>query len=380
MVATITAACGKRVENDVAAVADPSTGAAIYDTSNGYQGWLEVGGTSESSPIIAAVYALAGHNGNNAADSIYTHTGALNEVTGGSNGICTPPAAAAVLCAATGAAHTYNGPTGWGTPHGLAAFRSTTGTGQKVTVATPGDQTSKAGNTISLKIHATDSVGGRKLTYSADGLPQGLSINPSTGVISGKITHDGVSNVTIVVKDSAGGRAVTFFVWTVNPVTGCIAQQLLYNPGFENGNLDGWTATEGLLGSTFMGKPAQAGDYLAWLDGRNAAATNTLAQSVSIPALCEHAAITYWVETSSTVTDKTQQAKNTLMLEILNSKGKVVQTVPVATAADNGTSYAEHTTNLTAYIGQTVTVEFVGTEAAGGDTSFYEDSNALNVS
>ena len=51
--------CGtKRGMNDVSAVADPATGAAVYDTY-GYGGWLVVGGTSLSSPLIAAVYALA---------------------------------------------------------------------------------------------------------------------------------------------------------------------------------------------------------------------------------------------------------------------------------------------------------------------------------
>ena len=90
-ISIITAACSHRVDNDVAADADPNTGAAVYDTTNGNGGWNEVGGTSESSPMIAAVFALAGNNGNggnNAADSIYTHTGNLYEVTGGSNGTC----------------------------------------------------------------------------------------------------------------------------------------------------------------------------------------------------------------------------------------------------------------------------------------------------
>jgi subtilase family serine protease len=122
-VSLIASACSYRVDNDVAADADPNTGAAIYDTSNGNGGWNEVGGTSESSPIIASVFALAGNDGNggnNAADSIYTHTSDLYEVTASNDGTCSP----SVLCTATGAANTYNGPTGWGTPDGLTAFDS----------------------------------------------------------------------------------------------------------------------------------------------------------------------------------------------------------------------------------------------------------------
>ena len=49
--------------------------------------------------------------------------------------------------------------------------------------------------------------------------------------------------------------------------------------------------------------------------------------------------LTYWVEVNSTVTSPTKEAQNTLVLDILNSSGTVVQTVPVATAANNGTSY-----------------------------------------
>jgi subtilase family serine protease len=52
--------CNNRAVADVSADADPNTGAYVYDTY-GYSGWYEVGGTSESSPIIASVYALAGN-------------------------------------------------------------------------------------------------------------------------------------------------------------------------------------------------------------------------------------------------------------------------------------------------------------------------------
>jgi hypothetical protein len=57
----------------------------------------------------------------------------------------------------------------------------------------------------------------------------------------------------------------------------------------------------------------------------------------------------------------------------------VEQTVPVATAANNGDSYVEYSTNLASYIGDSITIKFVGTEVKGGNTSFFEDSNALNV-
>jgi subtilase family serine protease len=378
-ISILTAACSDRVDNDVAADADPNTGAAVYDTSNGNGGWNEVGGTSESSPMIAAVFALAGNNGNGgnkAADSIYTHTGDLYEVTASSDGTCTPPAADSVLCTATGAANTYNGPTGWGTPDGLTAFQSTATTGNTVTVANPGNQTGTVGTAVSLQIKATDSASGQTLTYSATGLRAGLSISSTTGLISGTPTTAGPSSVTVTAKDTTGASGSASFTWTINTSSpGCTAQQLLGNPGFETGSISPWTSSPGVLANTKEGVSAQAGSWLAWLDGYGDAHTDTLAQAVTIPANCVSAVFTYWVEVNSTATS----TANKLVLDILNSSGTVVQTVPVATAANNCTSYVEYTTNLASYIGQTITVKFVGTEVNGGNTSFFEDSNALNV-
>jgi subtilase family serine protease len=365
----ITAVCAQRVDNDVAADADPNTGAAVYDTTNGNGGWNEVGGTSESSPMIAAVFALAGNNGNggnNAADSIYTHTSNLYDVTSGSNGSC----GSSILCTAkTG----YDGPTGWGTPDGLTAFQSNS-TGNTVTVTNPGSQTGKVGTAVSLQISATDSASGQTLTYSATGLPAGLSIS-SSGLISGTPTTAGSNSVTVTAKDTTGATGSASFTWTVNAASGCTAAQLLTNGGFETGSISPWTATAGVLADTAEGVPAQAGSYLAWLDGYGSAHTDTLAQTVTIPATCKSASFTYWVEVNSTTTN----TSNKLVLEVLNSSGTVEQTTTVATAANNGSHYVEYTTNLGAYIGQKITVKFIGTEVSGGNTSFFEDSNAINV-
>jgi subtilase family serine protease len=216
-VSIISSACPNRVENDVAADADPSTGVAIYDNSDGNTGWLDVAGTSEATAIIAAVFALAGNDGNggnNAAHSIYANPGHLNEVTASDNGTCTPPAAASVLCTATGAASTYNGPTGWGTPDDITAFQSI---GNTVVVNWPGDQTGTVGTAISnLQISAIDSVSTQTLTYTAAGLPAGLSIS-SAGLISGTPKMAGASVVTVTATDTAGGSGSETFIWTISP-------------------------------------------------------------------------------------------------------------------------------------------------------------------
>ena len=106
--------CAARTETDVSAVADPNTGLAVYLTYGG-SGWTVYGGTSAASPIVAAVYALAGNESSlTYAQSVYTNAASLFDVTSGSNGSCS-----GYIChAGTG----YDGPTGNGTPNGLAAF------------------------------------------------------------------------------------------------------------------------------------------------------------------------------------------------------------------------------------------------------------------
>jgi subtilase family serine protease len=106
-----------RTVADVAAVADPNTGVAVYDTylSSG-GGWLEFGGTSVATPIIAGAYALAGNGASlHGASSIYAHPNALFDITSGSDGSCSP----SYLCTAGSA---YDGPSGLGAPNGIAAF------------------------------------------------------------------------------------------------------------------------------------------------------------------------------------------------------------------------------------------------------------------
>ena len=109
--------CGKRAIADVSAAADPSQGGmAIYwPTTKTSSTWAQVGGTSESSPIIASVYALSGNTAGYANAIPYSHTGSLFDVTSGSNGSCTTTQ----WChARTG----WDGPTGLGTPNGTGAF------------------------------------------------------------------------------------------------------------------------------------------------------------------------------------------------------------------------------------------------------------------
>src|SRR5579862_6081501 len=93
-------------------------------------------------------------------------------------------------------------------------------TGNIVTVTTPASQTSTVGTAASLQISASDSASGQTLTYSATGLPAGLSINSSSGLISGTPTTAGTSTVTVTAKDTTGASGSATFSWTVSSSSG----------------------------------------------------------------------------------------------------------------------------------------------------------------
>ena len=84
-----------------------------------------------------------------------------------------------------------------------------------VTVTNPGNQTTRVNTSVSLQIHASDSASGQTLTYSANILPNGLSINPSTGLISGTVRTVGSTTVTVTVMDSTGASKSVTFTWMV---------------------------------------------------------------------------------------------------------------------------------------------------------------------
>jgi hypothetical protein len=85
-------------------------------------------------------------------------------------------------------------------------------------ITNPGDQTNTEGDNVNLQIVATDSDG-NTLTYSATDLPPGLSINTSTGLISGVIDSDASDSspydVTVTVDDGIAAPVQVMFKWTV---------------------------------------------------------------------------------------------------------------------------------------------------------------------
>jgi hypothetical protein len=155
---TDTVGCAaNRTISDVSAVADPSTGVWVYDSYGGGS-WAVFGGTSVATPIVGVVYALAGNvSGSTQMGSLpYADPAALDDVTSGSNGSCS----VAYLCNGEVG---YDGPTGLGTPNGVAAFTAVKAA-PTVPTAPTNLAASGANTTVNLSWSAPSNNGGSSVT------------------------------------------------------------------------------------------------------------------------------------------------------------------------------------------------------------------------
>jgi endo-1,4-beta-xylanase len=167
-----------------------------------------------------------------------------------------------------------------------------------VTVTNPGTQTGTVGTAASVQVHATDSASGQTLSYSATGLPAGLAINASTGLISGTPTASGNNTVTVTVRDSTGAAGTASFAWNISGggggtchVTytknsewpgGFTAQVTIANTGTTT--INGWSLTFTFPGdqkitSNFNGGFSQTGENETLT---NASYNGTIAPGASI--------------------------------------------------------------------------------------------------
>ncbi|HMC70820.1 MAG TPA: hypothetical protein VKJ07_16805 [Mycobacteriales bacterium] len=121
------------------------------------------------------------------------------------------------------------------------------------------------------------------------------------------------------------------------------------------------------------GQPAHSGSWKAWLDGYGSTHTDTLSQSVTLPAGCASYTFSFWLHVDSAETTTTTQ------FDKLTVKAGST-TLATFSNLNKATGYSQKSFSLSAFAGQTVTISFSGTEDSSLQTSFVVDDTALTVS
>lgn len=237
------------------------------------------------------------------------------------------------------------------------------------------DPGASATSTVST---ATTSGSAQTVALSASGAPAGVTVSFSpSSVTSGTGSTMTVATTSatapgtypLTVTGTGSVTHTTTYTLTVKGAGGCTGQQLLTNGGFESGTTP-WTGDTGAIGA-HTGQSAHGGSRFAWLGGYGSSATDTLSQSVTVPAGCRKATLTYWLHID---TDETGSvAYDTFKVKVGST------TLTTLSNTDAAAGYTQRTLDLSPYIGQRITLTFTATEDASLQSSFVLDDAALQT-
>jgi kumamolisin len=161
-----------------------------------------------------------------------------------------------------------------------------------------------------------------------------------------------------------------------------VIDQIIGDGGFEqsDANLAPWISSPNVI-VHISGHPAHSGRWQAELCGYGATHTDTLVQTVRIPALASSATLSFWLQISTAETTATQQ-NDTMQVQVRDASGNVLATLATYSNLDHNTGWVQKSFTLTpiaSYAGQTVQIYFTGTENASLRTSFYIDDVTLAI-
>ena len=250
--------------------------------------------------------------------------------------------------------------------------------------ASPSSLTVKQGTSGSSTITVTDQNGFTgSVTLSNSALPSGVTAsfgtNPTTSTSVLTFTASSTATTgtsTITITGTSGSLTHTTTISLT--ISSASAQQLLGNPGFENGtNTAPWSLTAGVINNS-SAEPPHSGAWDAWLDGYGTTHTDTATQSVSIPSTATTVTLSFWLHIDTAETTTTT-AFDTLQVQVLNTSGTVLATLGTFSNLNHASGYQQHSFDMTSFKGQTVQIRFLGQEDSSLQTSFVIDDTALNV-
>ncbi|MFC3502138.1 M28 family peptidase [Micromonospora krabiensis] len=262
----------------------------------------------------------------------------------------------------------------------LAVSTGTPGNDFSLALSPTSGSVARGGSRTATVSTATTAGSAQSVALSASGAPSGVTVSFSPS----SVTSGGSATMTVSASASAATGTFTLTVTGTGSVTrsatyaltvtgtgGCAGGQLIGNGGFESGTSP-WTASSGVITNS-ASQPARTGSYKAWLDGYGRSRTDTLSQSVTLPAGCTASTLSFWlhIDTAET-TSSTAYDRLTVRL------GSA--TLATWSNLDAAAGYQQRTLNVGAYAGQTLTLTFTGVEDASLQTSFVIDDVTLQAS
>ncbi|HKG58552.1 MAG TPA: S8 family peptidase [Pyrinomonadaceae bacterium] len=160
---------------------------------------------------------------------------------------------------------------------------------------------------------------------------------------------------------------------TPTPVPGA---ELLLNRGFESGSTN-WTATASVITNS-TGQTPRTGSFYAWLDGYGTTHTDSLFQTITIPATANTVTLSFWLNITTAETTTTTQFDR-LQVQVRNASNTVLATLGTFSNLNKSTGYVLRTFDVTAFKGQTVRIYFLGTEDSSLQTSFVIDDTSCTT-
>ncbi len=242
--------------------------------------------------------------------------------------------------------------------------------------------------TTTLQADAADEVGGSgvaKVDFYVDGKPLGtVGASPYITSWNSASVANGSHDIMATATDAAGNTSAPSLVsivtsnGTVQPVCS-VSSQILLNPGFESGNID-WVATARVI-TNDRGAAAYTGSWKAWLNGYGTTSTNNLYQQVTIPADACSANLKFRLRIA-TNEPSSAPANDQLVLTVRNTAGTELGQLANYSNRNGNRNRGYQLTgpfDLSAYKGQTVRLQFVGTENRSRATHFLIDDAELTI-
>jgi subtilase family serine protease len=351
----------KRGVPDISFDASPNSGALVLVNGSNAQ----IGGTSLAAPLWAGFWTrIQAAHGNTLpfpAQTIYQGAAAnpqwFHDVTSGNQG----------YAAATG----WDYASGYGSVIISALSASLGSTPPPPPPAGPAANFTDtvSGLTVSFVDTSTDSSG----TITSRSWNFGDSSTSTAQNPSHTYAAAGTYTVTETVTDSnsqSNSHSASVTVSTTTPPPPP-PSNLFTNGGLET-SVSPWTASSGVYctNSTCSGETAHGGTGFAWLDGYGSAHTDTLSQSITIPAGKTSATLSFYLHIDTKETGTTAYDKLTVTATPSGGSATTLATYSNVNAA---TGYVLKTISLNSFIGKTVTIKFTGTEDSSLATSFILD-------